>query len=284
MVSVIMPTFNREKTIIRAINSIFRQTYKQIELIIVDDCSTDNTENVIKSLNNSKIIYIKHSENQGACAARNKGIKSASGEYIAFLDSDDEWLPTKIERQIDFIQSNNCDIVFCSHISYYDNEKEIIPNKKIHTNTFYKQLLYKNFITTGSILGKSECFKNINFDTNLPRLQDWDLMINMSQKFSIQHLHEVLTINYVQKDSITKDDKKGLEATKIIYSKIQNSKYMDNNIKANFYKQMGNFAMGSDASASKYFRESLKNKIDLKVFIKYIICTLRLQKLLQKIK
>ena len=282
MVSVIVPTFNRKKTIIRAINSILNQTYIDVEIIVVDDCSTDDTQKVVNSLNSNKIKYVKHDKNRGACAARNTGIKLAKGEYIAFLDSDDEWLPEKLEKQINFLKSNDADIVFCSHISYHDNKKIIFPNHKIYNNDLFKKLLYGNFITTGSILGKAECFHKVNFDLRLPRLQDWDLMINMVQNFSIQHLNEILTVNYVQKDSITKDNKKGLEAIKIIYSKLQNSSYMSNKLKANFFAQMGGFAVKANMPASQYFKQSLSNKISFKTFIKYIVCRLGVQNLFFK--
>lgn len=92
MISVIIPTYNRGHLIERAINSVLRQTYKKIEIIVVDDCSTDGTEEVMRQYtNNNKIKYVKLDKNSGACKARNTGIKVASGNVIAFLDSDDEW-------------------------------------------------------------------------------------------------------------------------------------------------------------------------------------------------
>lgn len=284
MVSVIVPTFNREKTILRAINSICEQTYKNIEIIIVDDCSTDNTKNVIESLHNNNIVYLRHDKNKGACAARNTGIEAASGDYISFLDSDDEWLPTKIEKQIKFLEQNKADIVFCSHTFYYDfnGNKSEVPNRKIDSHILYKELLKKSFITTGSILAKSECFKKVKFDINLPRLQDWDLMINMGRYFKIHHLNESLTINYIQNDSMTKDHKKGLEAIKIIYSKLLKTIDMSNDIKANFYYLMGNYAIRANESGKSYFEKSLKNKMKLKTFVKYCVCIIGLQNLLKK--
>lgn len=282
MVSVIMPTFNREKTILRAINSILQQTYKDIEIIIVDDCSTDNTQKVVESLNNNNITYIKQDKNRGACAARNEGIKLAKGEYIAFLDSDDEWLPEKVEKQIDFLQKNNVDIVFCSHISQCNGNKVIIPNKKIDSHILYRELLMENFITTGSILAKSECFKKVKFDIKLPRLQDWDLMINMGMHFRIEHLNEILTINYIQNDSMTKSHKKGFEAIKIIYSKLINTNYMDDDLKSKFCILMGNYAIDADEPAKDYFKSSLKYRAELKIFIKYIVSLLGLQRMLKR--
>ena len=110
MVSVIIPTYNREKTILRAINSVLDQTYKEIELIIVDDGSIDNTRKIVESLNCQKIKYI-YQKNGGAAKARNTGIIAASGEYISFQDSDDYWYPEKLEKQLAELEDKNADIV-----------------------------------------------------------------------------------------------------------------------------------------------------------------------------
>ena len=97
-ISVIIPTYNRGNMIERAVRSVLNQTYNNIEVIVVDDGSTDNTEEVIKDIKDTSVIYIKEA-NAGACVARNKGIDVSSGDYIAFLDSDDEWFPEKLEIQ-----------------------------------------------------------------------------------------------------------------------------------------------------------------------------------------
>lgn len=98
-VSVVIPTYNRAHLVGRAIQSVLNQTYQDFEIIVVDDGSTDNTEEVVKSFNDPRIRYIRHDQNRGGSAARNTGIKMARGEYIAFQDSDDEWLPEKLESR-----------------------------------------------------------------------------------------------------------------------------------------------------------------------------------------
>jgi glycosyltransferase involved in cell wall biosynthesis len=102
LVSVIIPTYNRTKTIERAVNSVLNQTWKKIEIIVVDDGSTDQTNETLKAYGDK--IRVIHQPNAGASAARNTGIKAATGEIISFLDSDDEWLPSKTERQIKLLQ------------------------------------------------------------------------------------------------------------------------------------------------------------------------------------
>ena len=105
-ISVIIPTFNYGKYIERAIDSILTQTYQDFEIIVVDDGSTDNTKEIIRSKKSDKIRYF-YQENKGAPAARNKGIVESKGKYIAFLDADDEWLPTKLEKQVDKFQKSS---------------------------------------------------------------------------------------------------------------------------------------------------------------------------------
>ena len=100
VVSVIIPTYNRAHLIGRAIRSVLDQTYQDWELIVVDDASTDDIPGIVKGFTDGRVKYIRHDENKGAAAARNTGIQAARGAYIAFLDSDDEWLPEKLERQV----------------------------------------------------------------------------------------------------------------------------------------------------------------------------------------
>lgn len=108
LVSIIMPSYNTANYISESINSVINQSYKNWELIIVDDCSTDNTDEVIKDfLKDSRIKYLKNKENSGAAISRNKALKIAKGEWIAFLDSDDLWEDKKLEKQIKFMKENN---------------------------------------------------------------------------------------------------------------------------------------------------------------------------------
>lgn len=104
-VSVVVPTYNRARLLHRSIESVLSQTYEDFELLVVDDGSTDHTENVANCYDDDRLTYVAHEDNRGASAARNTGIERASGEYIAFLDSDDEWLPRKLERQVTELES-----------------------------------------------------------------------------------------------------------------------------------------------------------------------------------
>ena len=104
-VSVVIPTYNREHLVMRAIRSVVSQTFKDWELLVVDDGSKDNTEDAVQSFGDPRIRFIKHEINKGECATRNTGIVAATGGYLAFLDSDDEWLPEKLEKQVELLDS-----------------------------------------------------------------------------------------------------------------------------------------------------------------------------------
>ena len=106
MISVLMCTYNRERFLERAINSVLGQTYKDIEFIIVDDGSTDRSEEIIKSCTDSRIQYVKMKRNSFYCYAANCGLTYCRGEYVAFMNSDDVWLPDKLEKQLEFMEEN----------------------------------------------------------------------------------------------------------------------------------------------------------------------------------
>ena len=115
LISIIIPAYNAEKTIDEAIQSVFQQTYQKWELIIINDCSSDKTEEFVKKYldQNNKIIFLNNEKNLGVSATRNKGIAASKGEWIAFLDSDDKWNSEKLEKQVRLIKKNKmADLVF----------------------------------------------------------------------------------------------------------------------------------------------------------------------------
>lgn len=127
LVSVIMPSWNTAKFIKESIESVLRQTYKNLELIIVDDCSTDNTDEIVYSFDDPRIRYYHNKRNSGAALTRNKGLREAQGEWIAFLDSDDLWMPNKLEYQIKFMTENKYIFSYTEYekIDEHDNSLNI---------------------------------------------------------------------------------------------------------------------------------------------------------------
>lgn len=199
LISVILPTYNRKNTIQRVIDSVLNQTYENLELIIVDDGSTDNTDQLIQTYVDSRIKYIYLGKNQEVCNARNVGISYANGNYIAFQDSDDEWFPLKLEKQLQLMLQNP-EVNFCYHkIQYYFESGQIIilPDETIPLNAkhgiIYEQMLYDNLIACPSILARTDFIRKIGiFDSTFPALEDYDYALRLSQNSPAAFVDEVL--------------------------------------------------------------------------------------------
>lgn len=203
LVSIIIPVFNRSGTIERSVRSVLFQTYKNFELIIVDDCSTDDSLSVIKKFKDDRIRLICHKENKGACAARNTGISLAHGDYIAFNDSDDEWRKNKLELQLECLHRNNADVVFCQIKRHnYPGGDSIFPSLK-EGYIPYEKLIIKSKCSTQTILAKKKVFNKFLFDESLPRMQDYDFVIRSAREFKYFFIQECLVDVYLQSDSIT---------------------------------------------------------------------------------
>lgn len=281
-ISVVIPTYNRSTTIKRALDSVFRQSIGKIEIIVVDDASTDNTEEIINELSKThpELSYYKFSKNKGACAARNKGIELAKTNYVTFLDSDDEWHPNKIEIQGSFLEKNDYDVVICS-VLRIEKGKEVIYPSKQYSGDLYHELLRGNFVSTGMIFGKKNCFQN-GFDENLPRLQDWDFILNISKKYKVGHLHVPLGKYYIQKDSISMNQTKLKIASNIIYEKYKSEFAKDRIAMTNICQQcaIGEIMTGGNRSLY-WIKKAFSGKPSLKTFIIWFFCFLRLQRVLR---
>lgn len=287
MISVVIPTYNRAKTIKRAIDSVLNQTYSNIEIIIVDDSSTDNTSEIIGDYNNEKIKYHKLEKNSGACAARNIGIQMASGKYIAFQDSDDEWVKEKLEKQIKTLKKTNTKVTFCALNYMQDGKKTGKKIPDIDVNKFKnmtKELLKENFISTQTILGEKSVFDEIKFDEALPRFQDWDLAIRISKLYKISYLDEALVNLYIQKDSITKSPQKKVKAFEIMYKKYYKDINEDTEIKYCFEANIALAIFNAGELCTKELKASLKERFNIKIFICYIGCITKTNRLILKIK
>ena len=153
LVSVIMPSFNTVKYIEKSIESVLNQTYKNLELIIVDDCSTDNTDEIIKPLlSDKRIKYIKNEKNSGAAVSRNKAMAAAQGKWIAFLDSDDIWEKDKLEKQIDFMEKSGCAFSFTGYEFADANGKPLGTIVNVPKKINYKQALKNTTIFTSTVM------------------------------------------------------------------------------------------------------------------------------------
>lgn len=286
LVSVIIPTYNRGRLILDSINSVLNQTYKNIELIVVDDCSTDDTEKTVKSIDDSRIKYIKLEKNSGACVARNKGIEISRGEFIAFNDSDDLWLPEKINSQLDFLYENNAEISFCK-MECRTPENNFIhnfPNIEFDRKISYKDLLKYNSASTQTIFGKTDCFKEIIFDATMPRLQDWDEVLRLSQKYRIFYQNEILVNTFFQKDSISTHPEKAVLAMQKIFEKHKDAILSDPAIVESFFKKKASFVCKTGKNPKEEMKMILKYNPSAGTFIKYMLAVFNFYTLFFKIK
>ena len=189
LVSVIMPTYNHARFIGEAIDSVLNQTYKNLELIIIDNYSEDNTEKIVSSYKDDRIKYLKFKNNGIIAASRNYGIKHSRGEYIAFLDSDDLWLPEKLEKQIKVFQISNETAMLYTRFKIIEGDiisNRIFPkNGKYKSGNIFKALYIRPFIACSSVMVKRNILDQVGlFDTDpdLVAIEDTDLWLRIALK------------------------------------------------------------------------------------------------------
>ena len=178
-VSVIMPTYNREKIIKRAISSVIAQTYKNWELIVIDDAGKDKTYDVIKKIADERIHYIYSESNGGAAGARNVGIKKSKGDYIAYLDSDNEWDPNFILIMVHQMEENHADIAYCAQRLLDDTTGK---ERGIRYSSFNRAFLEnRNYIDLNTLVHSRELINRYGaFRSDMRRLVDWDLLLRLT--------------------------------------------------------------------------------------------------------
>lgn len=206
-VSIIIPTYNRALLLKKAIESVLKQTFKDYEIIVVDDGSTDNTREIVHSYSLPKIKYI-YQENKGRSNARNKALKIAKGQYIAYLDSDDMFLPDKLERQISILEvERDVGMVYTSARVFDEDDNELFRQDKLGNKRLYYEatdsgwiynkvaFYFPQTIILPSVMVRSEIQKKVgDFDENLDRFEDTDMWRRISKECKIFAIKEPLCI------------------------------------------------------------------------------------------
>ena len=234
IVSVILPTYNRAHTLRRAIKSVLNQDYYAIELIVVDDASTDDTTTLLESITDQRLRIIRHERNKGVAGATNTGIYAAQGAIIAFQDSDDEWLDGKLSRQMAHFlaTSQDCVGVYCIKIVYgrdpeFRRGKRRVacvpgPNEKIVEGDLREVLWRHNIVSPQTALCTREAALKLGgFDEKLRTDQDWDFFSRLSENGPLAFVDEPLVSTYLQTDSISTDRQKGLYSQFIVTNKMK---------------------------------------------------------------
>ncbi len=196
-VSVVITTHNRANLLKEAIESVINQTYKCNEIIVVDDASTDNTQEVCR-LYPVNYIYIPKTESKGGNYARNQGIIVSSSTYLAFMDDDDVWFPTKIEKQVALMQEGNYAVVHCGRIIHYkerngyEHEKILIPTE-LDRGNMSSRILYRLTITTSTLFVKRKTIIKVGmFDEQLRFWQEYELLMRLAQEGEFAYVAEPL--------------------------------------------------------------------------------------------
>lgn len=182
LVSVIMPVYNSSRFLGSAIDSVLNQTHKNLELLIIDDKSTDNSLAIAEEYakTDNRIRVIASQVNQGVAKARNQGIADAAGDYIALLDSDDVWCHDKLERQLRLLEEKNAVISYCSYDFIDENDNSIMKPFVVEGETTFKKMLYRSVLSCSTVVIEAELMKANQFD-NVYYHEDYALWMKLMQ-------------------------------------------------------------------------------------------------------
>ncbi len=217
-ISVVIPVYNRRATIREAVESVLRQTWTDFELIVVDDCSKDDTVEIVEKMSDPRVRLVRHEVNKGAGGARNTGMEAAKGTWIAFQDSDDEWLPRKLELQMKALEEMGPDAIgaYCGMfilgnadddldrvdmVEYWPRQRPGFPLQ----GNLHATLLHRSLISTQTFIGRRDQLAATGrFDTALPALEDWDFFISFSKQGPIAFVPDPLVIQRFSPNSLTR--------------------------------------------------------------------------------
>lgn len=204
LVSIIMPSWNTSEYISESIESVLEQAYQNWELIIVDDCSTDNTDSVVQSFSDPRIKYFKNECNMGAALTRNRAIREASGEWIAFLDSDDLWTPDKLQKQVNFMEENGYDFSYHEYekideaskpLNIYVSGPEVITKRKMYNYGYPGCLTFMYSAKKFGLIQIKDIKKN----------NDYAILLKLCKKANCYLLKDNLAKYRIRKKSISHD-------------------------------------------------------------------------------
>ena len=196
VVSVVIPTFNRAQKVVRAVSSVFSQTFADVEIIVVDDGSTDGTKKAVEQFGD-RVTYVAHSSNLGVSAARNTGIKKSNTPLIAFLDSDDHWFPEKLAVQVGFFNAHPETVACQTEELWIRNGIRVNPMKK-HlkpSGNIFKPSLKLCLVSPSAVMLKQCLLDEVgSFDEDLPVCEDYDLWLRISCRYPIHRIRESLVV------------------------------------------------------------------------------------------
>ena len=286
MISIVVPTYNRAKLLSRAIESVLKQTFQDSELIVIDDGSTDNTEELIKeyAARDNRIKYIKQENSGGAARPKNVGIKMAKGEYIAILDSDDEWMPEKLETQLHYFErSENPKLmaIGCNMIVVDAETKKESRYRVPRYKNPLRNLLLRDYMGSGSCMFyRKSVFDEIGFfDESLKRGQDRDMRIRIAERYYIEFVDEYLVRYYTGHQSVSSSaGEKNLEETwNYLFNKYKKYYMEDRKLWSEKLRYEGTrYVLRGKAwkGRKRFFASFLKNPLNGKTLISLFVSLL----------
>ncbi|OGZ34760.1 MAG: hypothetical protein A2174_02340 [Candidatus Portnoybacteria bacterium RBG_13_41_18] len=276
-VTIIIPTFARPELLWRATESVLNQSFQDFEIIIVDDCREQSVENIAASFKESRIRYIRHEKNQGGAAARNTGIKNARGEFIAFLDDDDEWLPNKLKAQMKEFEKTGDEVGFCftaiEGVNEIKSETSDIPDG---VADYYELALkrFKGFLTS-SLIVKKKVFEDVGyFDEKFPSHQEADLIIRIAKKYKGLGINEPLVrMNMMNHEQIGTSLSRRIAGREMILQKYfdEYMKYPEIMAKHYFWLAIMYRDNKEKTKAKENFKKAWQTKFNVRFFFHYLI-------------
>lgn len=288
LVSVILPSFNRAQLISQSIWSVLQQTYSNLELIVVDDASTDRTSEVVHEISDDRIRVIRNTQNIGQAASENRGVAEANGELIAFIDSDDLWHKDKLEIQVKELQlaPDNVGVVYCFSAKEPTARFQSANQYSQRRRTFHSLLSNRLKITTSQILVRKRCLVSIGgWDESLPSLIDYDLCLRLSRLYDFRAVQGGLVTSIEHNLGRVSDSEqariKGIQMFMWKWSDVleQNvgpagrKKFAELRF-SHYYKSLAlqNLRLGRRSSAVRAFHKYLMHRGRHWKFIVYFVC------------
>ncbi len=207
-VSVVVPTYNRGDVLSRAIDSVLDQTFQDFEIVVVDDGSTDDTAQVVTTYDDERVRYVAHDDNQGQNAARNTGIGMAEGRYVSYLDSDDELLPTHLERVVTVLESLPGEfggvIVGAEDESDGDLRTREVYEGEVVREDLLSGHMYEGIGGLSTLTFKADVIDDVGLhDPTITKCTDWDFYVQLASEYSLYGINETLVRRHLRHDSVS---------------------------------------------------------------------------------
>ena len=260
MISVVIPSYNRSNTIERAVKSVLAQPGVDLEVIVVDDCSDDNSGEVVRGMGDERVRFVRLDARSGACVARNRGVQEARGDVIAFQDSDDEWLPDKLEIQLKALDDSGADVCFCRLNRHYmgKNARTIVwPAELGDENRFLDHVTLRraSYVSTQTIVARREVFDTVLFDPKVVKSQDWDWIIRASMQHSVYYVAQPLVEQYLQPDSISVGYERFIQSRTYFLEKYSDICREDPQFKLHLLRQLAHYKSLAGINARSEYGE-----------------------------